>query len=247
MVYSRLFLFVLIASTIQSCTSTSDDFQLDFGREYYPVRVGSSWEYQIDSIIFTPTSQTKSYHSTTLIKEVIADTFIDNSGFTIFRIERFERTADSLPWTIKRVLSSSISNDRAIRTEDNLRFIKMAFPLRKNSTWNGNAHFNSNLIVNVASESLEMFKGWKSKIVAVGVADTIDSMKFPEITKIQLAEFENLIELRRGVEKYAKNIGLIYKELWVLDTQCIDKCTGQNWLAKAEKGFVVKQKIIKWN
>lgn len=238
-----LSLFCLAAS----CKEEADPFQADFGYEYFPLEVGKYLVYEVDSTIYDPTGDTAVFFSKTQVKEEIVDTLSDNLGNLLFKIERFERTADSLPWQVTKVFTATIQNDQAIRTEDNLRFIKMPFPPHDGASWDANIYFDPSVVVTVAGESVEMFKGWSSRILDVGLPDTVGILQFPEVTTIRLADEENLIELRRGFEKYAKGIGLIYRELWILDTQCIEQCVGQTWEEKAEKGFILRQKLVAHN
>ncbi len=232
---------------LPSCEKTPDDYKLESGLEYFPLQVGKLVEFEVDSIIYTPTGSEKNKTSKTFFREVVSDSFPGINGNIVYKIERYQRKEAIQPWQIQKVLTAELTNERAYRTEDNLRFIKLVFPVRKNKTWDGNVHFNPGLIVNVEGESLEMFKNWQSKITDLMGSETIGTLKLIDVVNVQIANSENLIELRRGTEKYAKGIGLIYRELWILDTQCIEKCTGKPWTEKAEKGFIVKQKITAWN
>ena len=89
-----------------------------------------------------------------------------------------------------------------------------------------------------------MFKNWNYRLREFAVADTIGGMNYDEVMVIEQANNENSIELRRAQEKYAKGIGLVYRELYILDTQCIADCEGQTWEEKAEKGMILKQTLI---
>jgi len=226
-----------------SCKETPDLFQVELGKEYFPLAVGKYVVYEVDSTVFDPTGDSAIIYSTTFVKEEIVDTLHDNLSNTLYKIERSERKNETQPWQTKKVLTASIQEFQAIRTEDNLRFIKLVFPLKKNKTWDGNIYFDPSIIVTVAGESLEMFKSWDYKILSVGQAETIGDTLFDEVTTVQQAESENLIELRQSIEKYAKGIGLIYREAWILDTQCIEGCIGKTWHEKAEKGFILIQKM----
>jgi hypothetical protein len=73
----------------------------------------------------------------------------------------------------------------------------------------------------------------------------LNNKTYNQVAIVSLADSENLIEYRWGREYYAKGIGLIYKELRVLDTQKIDPTTA--WEEKAEKGFIVKQRLLSYN
>lgn len=242
-----IFYSILSVLLFASCKTESDDFDRDFHFDYYPLEVGNYWVYQVDSTIYDPTGDTLISHSHSFLKEVVQDTFTDLTGNTIYRIEQFKRSADSLPWIINKVIAASIADNKAIRLEDNFRFIKLTFPLRKNNSWDGNVYFDPSAKVTVAGETLEIFKSWSYRVLNIGEPDTIGGNYFPEIATIQNADNENLIELRQAHEKYAKEIGLIYRELWILDTQCIEDCIGMAWEEKAEKGFILKQTIIDYN
>ena len=232
---------------LAACKETPDDYETDLGLEYFPLQVGKFIEYEVDSTIYDPNGDTTVFSSKTLVKEEIIDTLTDNNGNVLYKIEHFERAADSLPWGIKKVLTAAVQDNQAIRTEDNLRFIKLTFPVKKGSSWNGNIHFDESLIVTVAGETLEMFKGWGYRTQQVNEPATVGGFQFDETTTVEEADNENLIELRKSLAIYAKGIGLVYRELWILDTQCIDDCVGKPWEEKAEKGFILKQTILKHN
>ncbi|MFT6021272.1 MAG: hypothetical protein ACI9CQ_004079, partial [Saprospiraceae bacterium] len=66
---------------------------------------------------------------------------------------------------------------------------------------------------------------------------------FEEVTTIQLADEENLLEKRYGIEKYAKGVGLIFKELQIYNTQDIENET-EPWEVKTERGFRVVMTLV---
>lgn len=230
-----------------ACKKTPDNYLSQTGKDYYPLEVGKFIEYEMDSTIYDPNGDSMVFSTKTFVREEVVDTLHDNNDSVLFKIEHYERVADTLPWTIKKVLSQTVLNNQAIRTEDNLRFIKMTFPLRKGKRWDGNIFFNEDLIVTIAGETLEMFKGWSYRVNEVNQPFSIGNFQFDETATVEEAENENLIELRRSKSVYAKSIGLVYRELWILDTQCIDDCIGKLWEEKAQKGFILKQTIINHN
>jgi len=244
---SLLLLTALGIAIFAACKKTPDDYQTDLGLEYFPLEIGKFIEYELDSTIYDPNGDSTVFSTKTFAREEVIDTLHDLTGNVLYKIERYERTADSLPWAIKKVLTHSVQDHQAIRTEDNLRFQKMPFPIRKGTRWNGNSFFDEGLIVTVAGESLEMFKGWSYRVLGVDEPAAVGDFQFQETATIEEADNENLIELRRSTATYAKGIGLVYRELWILDTQCIENCTGQPWEEKAEKGFILKQTILNHN
>jgi len=240
---------------VYSCGKNETELlDLDFGYEYYPLQVGQIREYAVDSIIFDPAlTGTQIDTNSWFIKESIVDSFPGQDGLTWFRIERVQRRSDTLPWEIGKVYAAARSKDQAYRTEENLRFVKMTFPLKANETWDGNAFFSDRTAVEVAGEQILMFIDWDYRTLALAESLQVGDLNFEQVCSIQLANSENFIEYRQGKEHYAKNIGLIYRELQILDTQCEVCCNGDvgaciplNWEQKAEKGFILRQRLLNW-
>ncbi len=243
----RISILIFALALLAACKTEPDDFDRDFGYDYYPLEIGQFLTYRMDSTIYDPTGDSLVSQSTSFLKEIVVDSFTDLTGSTVFRIEQYQRAVDSLPWSIKKVVTASVTDNQAQRVEDNLRFIKLTFPVRENVSWDGNVFFDSGTKVTVAGETLEMFKSWSYRILQAGQPETIGGDSFPDVVTIQNADSENLIELRQAHEKYARDVGLVYRELWILDTQCIEDCIGMNWEEKAEKGFILKQTLIDHN
>lgn len=230
-----------------SCKTEEDTFQLETGEEYFPLAIGKYVVYEMDSTIYDPNGTEMVRQSFTQLREEIVDTLRDANDELVYKVEQFTRLGDTLPWAIQNVYTTSIVNNQAQRTEENLKFIKMTFPVRDNNSWDGNIFIDDATIVIVAGETIEMFKGWDYRITEVDLVDTIGGEIFEPVVLIEQADNENAIELRSSIEKYAPNVGLIYKEISILDTQCIEDCEGQPWSEKAEKGFSLKQRILEYN
>ncbi len=242
-----LLFFIVVLFFFQSCKTEKDTFNTDLGHDYLALEVGKYITYEVDSTIFDPTGDSLIAYSKTYFKEEIVDTLHDNNEHVLYRTERYERRELGASWQVTKVFTQSIQDNQGIVTEDNLRFIKMGFPVRENNSWDGLVHFDPSLIVIVAGESLQMFKGWDYRIESVDEAESVGAFPFENVMTLREADNENLIELRVSREKYAKGIGLVYRERWILDTQCIDGCTGMTWEEKAEKGFILRQTIIDHN
>lgn len=245
LIMASFFLLLLL-----SCGRETETIELDLGREYFPLQVGRAWEYEVDSIIFSTTGTDSSH---TLQRDVITDRFTDAAGDTIFRVERFERLSSAEDWQIRKVLSLSANERQAVRTEDNLRFIKLVFPIREGATWDGNFHIDQNLRIIIAGEVLDVFKDWSYKIISKGQAYSNGVRTFDDAVVASHADSENLIEYRFVQEAYARNVGLVFQEHQILDTQC-QRCCNANfaqcldlpWTEKAEKGFISRRRLTAW-
>jgi hypothetical protein len=116
----------------------------------------------------------------------------------------------------------------------------MIFPLKEGQTWNPTIFVDPLSKVEVKGEPLELFKGWEAKVKSIDKSWN----QYPNTLEIQFSDYENAIELRRGTERYAANLGLVYRELSVLNTQCLNACLGQPWEKKAQAGFILKMRRI---
>lgn len=255
------FIFPVLVLALSLLLGTScnkreiEEIDLEYGYEYFPLEIGKYWEYAVDSIIYDPSIGGTAIDTlSSFIREEIRDTLRDNLGDLLFRVEKHHRKSDTSSWQIQGVFTLSNNDRQAFQTEDNLRFIKMVFPATENVRWNGTAFIDEGMVIPVAGENMEIFKGWESVILQKGESFELDGLDFPDVLEISIADNENLIEYRSGTEVYAANVGLIYRELRVLDTQCQVCCNGDfgacepiPWEEKAEKGFIVRKWLFDFN
>ncbi len=255
-----ILLAFFVFAFIFSCKTEEDNFDRGFGHEYMGLEVGKYIVYQVDSIIFDPTGDSLISYTHSFIKDEIVDTLHDNIGELLYKTERFVRKDSNAPWQVQKVYSQSIQGENrtmGIVTEDNLRYVKLVFPIEASNYWNPIAFIDPKTQITVAGETLEPFLQndiWRSSILAVDEPDTVGTFQFDEVlrlrevetsgkssldfnagespfefkSKIPLNSFEtkpSSFELRRSYEKYAKGIGLVYRERWILDTQkCSEDC-----------------------
>lgn len=233
-----------------------EDINTDFEYEFFPLAIGHQWLYQADSIVFDPVVGGIQLDTATfLIRETITDTLRDNTGRLLYRIQYAEKRGDD-PWMTKFVYTARRESTRAVRNENNLHYIKMVFPITEGSAWEGNAFIDEKTIINVAGEPIELFKGWDEyRVLNRHESHTVNGKVYDDVLEIEQVNYETLLELRKSREYYAKNIGLIDKEMEIFDTQCrvcctengnvnFGRCTGVEWSQKAEKGFILRKKLL---
>ena len=242
----RFIIVLLVAISLFSCQKEKDAYVPDYGYDYYPLEIGKTWVYKIDSIQYDTINlgtiaDTATYYS----KEEIVSSSTDENGNIVYVIEESRRMNDSLPWTVANVWSASVSDDKAYKTEGNFKFIKLVFPVKENTYWDGNALFESGVIFYVKGESIEVFKEWDYYIQSTGEQEVIGDISYNNVATVVEADYESAIELRKSVAKYAKGIGLVSREMHILDTQNITE--DQPWEEKAQKGFIFKQVLVSHN
>ena len=237
-----------------ACEETPDDFQPDFAHYYFPLEDGRTLTYEVDSVYFDLTADNRVDSVRSYVQEIITGTLLDNEGDTIYRIEHFERSTPDEEWQITDVYTEALHDNRAYRTEEDIRLHKLIFPPTVNRTWDGNIEVDELRDIPVAGQEMPFFKSWSYRVLSVGEAfqDTVSNENYPDVLTIQVADSENILEYRYGIERYAKDIGLIYRELQIIDTQCEICCandTGEacdtlSWYDKGEKGLILRQRLI---
>lgn len=243
----NIFFLSIIALSILfgSCTNEIDDsFSFSGEQEFYPLALDQERIYQMDSIIYDNNGRDV-FESTSYIRERVLDVF-ESGNEQIYQLEISWSLESTGPWTFQSNWSVSLSEDKVIRNEENLRFIKMIFPPTEGANWDGNQLFDEFTEVTVSGESIFMYKNWDYQVTDRVEAEMIGITPFDDVITIQQADNENAIERRYSIEKYAKNIGLVYREQVILDSQCFSACMDNTWEEKAEKGFILRQMLIKY-
>lgn len=133
------------------------------------------------------------------ILEIIESEYIDDEGNNALRIERYKRDNENSTWIIKDVWSAGFISHSVYKTEENIKYIKLIFPVSEGKKWNGNAY-------NIIGEQ-------EYEITEIDIPCSLTDLSFDSVlTVIQLND-TSLIDKKYMVEKYAKNVGLIYKEI----------------------------------
>jgi len=177
--------------------------EVNFGYEYFPAKLGSWVSYQVDSISHEPGnfSDTVTYQ----IKEVLESSFTDDEGRPAIRIERFYRSNSNESWWLKDVWKVIFTANKIEKVEENVRYVRLVFPIRDDQYWDGNA--------------LNTQDAWNYSYRSFGTAFQSGSNVFSETAEVDQQGYNNLIEKQVGLEVYAKEIGLIHKSVIDLQTK----------------------------
>lgn len=202
--YFFIVLTLIFTSTFIYSCKKDKGVAPDMGYNYYPTTIGWFIEYEVDSISyndFTNSIDTTHY----FLKEVIESEFDNAAEMPSFRIERYKRNSPNEDWIISDVWFGIKSNTSIIRVEENIRYVKMIFPVKNGSRWNGN-NYNS-----LEQQNYEYTN--KDELYKIG------ELSFDSTVIIKQLENINLIEKQEFREVYARNVGLIYKEMIDLKTE----------------------------
>lgn len=218
--------------TLSSCKKDTIDGTIVQGYEYFMTDEGRYNEFAVDS------TQWDDFNDTVItylfdIREVNDSLFLDNSGDTTVRLERLRRDSVTGPWYIKDVWSMKRTATTAEKVEENERFIKLRFPIKEGYTWNGNLYNTQD--------------PWEYKLTNVGQPFTVNGITFAEtVTVEQTGTNDPLINKQLGKEVYAKGVGLIYKELAILEGKTEPDVIGLPFDDRIKKGFKMKMSLTNY-
>jgi len=184
----------------------------DLGYNYFPDKVGSYVVYNVDSIVYNAHSYSYPAITDTFrfqVKEKIESGYTDNEGRATLRLERYVKHFDpaipysQMPWTLRDVWAENKTIRRAEKVEENVRFVKLAFPVKEGQEWNGNAQNT----LEAKNYTYSFFD----------IPRTIGNIHFDSVLQVDQYNELDLVHQKYYEEKYARNTGLIYKR--VIDIQ----------------------------
>ncbi len=222
---------------------------------YFPLRIGQYIEYETDSILFDfgPGGHTVRDTVHLQVREEIVDTFRDDTGLLLYRIERYERSSDTVAWSLRRVWAAARTTTQAIRQEENLRFLRLVFPLALRTRWDGNRWIDPTTEIEIAGERLRPFVGWNYRADSLHVAAQIGPFRFDSVIVVTEVDYTTAIERRFSRAWYARNVGLVRREQWILDSQYCNSsppptdCMTRPWELKGQKGYLLRQTLLRHN
>jgi hypothetical protein len=199
-VFLRLLFCSGVIIFISSCgKETIESFSPSYN--YFPVAKGTFVVYNVDSIYHAENDNNNDdsvYYYHFQVKERIDSTFLDGANRTTQVIVRYRRYSDTAEWTISDVWTQNLSLVSAYRTENNIAFHKLAFPINGNITWNGND-------ANSYEEELYTYE-------YLHQPGMYNNLAFDSTLAVLQIDENNYVEHLYGQEVYAAGVGLIYKE-----------------------------------
>jgi hypothetical protein len=195
---NSILLILFIGICLLSCKKDREDVApVDIGHDYAALTLGKYVVYDVDSFYyddFTATIDTFNFQ----IREEVAESYTDLEGDEAFKIERYRKDHDTLSWVLADVWNAKLTQTNYQKVEENVRYVKLIFPVRENSSWNGN------IMNNMGSQTYDYDE--------VDVAETIGTKSFNKVLTVDQLEELNLIEQKLSKEKFAKGVGMVYRK-----------------------------------
>lgn len=225
----RLFPVIFLLIVIISSCQDSPVEPVPFDTSYFPLSTGKFIIYEVDSIVmsdFFNTTDTVHYQ----LMETVDSSYIDATGRNAFRIIRSRLDSMNGVWRITDVWSANVTETTAEKVEENLRFIKLSFPVLLNKTWAGNSYINTD-------SPLVYLDNWEYKYTDVNETFDTYAGTFDSVITVLQHEDINAIQTVLYQEKYAKHVGMIYKEEQNFETQP----------GSYPNGYILKMMIVQHN
>ena len=189
--YLYITLFVVI---LFSCKKKEETF--DLGTDYFPIRAqGTYIIYDVQKITYGASGPDTSNYQ---LMEMTGDTATLN-GQLYHKVWRYTRPNSSAAWPVQpdSVWQEYNNSVQAVKTENNVKFIKLVFPIEENKTWNGN-------VMNISSSDDYTMKN-------VDRSYTVNGHYFSKTLKVVQSDDTSYVNEDQRYEVYAKGIGLIDK------------------------------------
>jgi hypothetical protein len=223
----RISLLAVSAFTLFSCEDEKEEFQTETVTDHRPTIVGKYITYRLDSMVFTNFGRDIEIRRYQL-KHVVESQITDNAGRTAFRIFTYLRdSAGTQPWQSSRTYQvTPLADQLEVQTEDNFRVIKLHLPIKDGFTWKGNRFLPDNPYgpVYLFSNDDNMqdweffYDGLPGTFSYRGnnYSNVLSVEQVDEAFNVPITSPTSYAAKSRSVEKYSKNIGLVYREheLW---------------------------------
>ncbi len=200
-----------------SCKKTTEDLNLLSINDYNPLQEGKYITYKLDSLIyinFGKKDTTVSYE----VKYFIDAKINDNLGRPAYRIIRYIRKSSDKPWIPEATFMAVNTQNSLEFIENNLRFIKLSLPIKEYHSWKGNSFIETYS----SNSTLRYLDNWDYTYSSIGIQEKIGEFTLDDVVTIDQrnetignpSDPASYSEINIAEEKYAKGIGLVYRNFF---------------------------------
>jgi hypothetical protein len=223
----RRFLTYLTGFLLLQLGCREDDVVVFSPAEYFPLMVGFYQVYSIEHVVYSAFNPPLA--STYEMRSEIVDAMANAEGGTTYIIHRFVRPTADDPWEYETTWSARTDGQYAIVHEENVPYVKMVFPIRVNSRWNGN-RFNT-----LGDDEYILEQAGVTYTAGPGLT-------FNNSILVNQSDESNLVNKDERLEVYSVNRGLVFKESKVWSYNC----TGGNCTDQIIGGYYWKQVLTSY-
>ncbi|MFT3904547.1 MAG: hypothetical protein QM727_15350 [Niabella sp.] len=222
-----LILTIPVICFFASCSTEKEDFQTDKVTDYVP-KVGKSITYRLDSTVFLASGTKIEVHSYLERHKIISEG-TDNLGQKIYTVQRELNNVNGTgSWVNNGNYRITNANGRIETIDNDLRVMSLQMPMKLNFSWKGNSYLPQSPYQKLFDMTTDAaMNQWEFTYTNFGDT-TINGSSYQNVwTIVQNDEVQNIPPEPNSVyghkdvsvEKYAKGIGLIYKDFQLYEYQ----------------------------
>lgn len=235
----RSFVLSMALVVIVGGCHNPDEPVLEDEANYFPLKIGV---YQIYDVKETRIDQINTVELAYQLRTEVTDSFPNQNGGYTYVLTRSKRNTPSLPWTPLNAWSARTDDKHLVVNEENIPYVKLAFPFAEGKSWNGNLMNAQGGKENCGTtqESCDIYtlEGLSEPF------ETSTGQSFEKtVTVIQSNDKDVIVGQDVRKEIYALGTGLIYKESTILEYCSVGSCAGKQ---EVIKGFIYKQVISEY-
>jgi len=248
-ILTRLFLFFSTCLFLYACKKTNETGNFIPASDYLNVAKGKFIVYKLDSTVtinFGTSFKTVSY----TIKDSVVDAFLDNAGRETFKIFRYQLNTTNGVWVPINTFTLNNLGSKIEYVENNLRYTKLVSPVVNGKEWQGNSFISVSPF-----KPDNFFNSWTYRYKDVGTSKTFGALSFPNTVTVE--QFDSTTNLPfynkafwtydKGYEVYAKNVGLVYKDIMSIEYQVFTSLSNCSYTKPKANGVGLDTVIINCN
>lgn len=211
----QFLLLLIVTLALFSCHKT-ETLNTPNIHDYYPLVVGKWVSYDMDSTVFTNFGRNIEIHHYQAMDSIDAEV-TDNLGRRAFRVLRFIRTDASQAWQPNNTFMAVPTDNTIELIENNLRFQKLKMPVTQYFSWKGNSFIDISIYSDV-----RYLEDWDYTYDSINYPLVLPSMVLDSTIKVAHRDeylggdvndpLTLYAEKNFSEEKYAKGIGLVYRD-----------------------------------
>jgi len=220
----KIFLLMIIISAVifSACKKSTEELKAASVSEYYPLLIGKYITYNLDSTVAINFGQQMVVNSYQ-VKLVVDGLITDNLGRPAYRIIRYIRKTPANPWVPDNTFMAVQTEFAVEFIENNYRFLKLKAPVREGFSWKGNSYIDTYSL----NSDVKYLDDWDYTYDSLDAKITLGALTIDSTLKVDQrneiignpGDPNSYSERNIGEEKYAKSIGLIYRNFLHIEYQ----------------------------
>ena len=226
-----ILLTLAVVLAITSCRKTTYTYPPTYLTSYFtPLQVGKYITYRLDSLNFYYYGQLDTL-TRYLAKDSVEEAITDNLGNPSWRIVRYLSDTTGSSWTPSETYFVTPSIKTLEMVENNLRSIKLAFPMDEGYSWAGNTYMPYapyQDFFDFSDDSHLSVQLWNYTYQNVNKPFSLGNLVYDSTTtvvqvddsiNVPILDPNSFASRTYWTETYARNIGLIYRHTAIWEYQ----------------------------